>query len=681
MKKVSLLLGVHMHQPVDNFGESVDEAIALCYGPFFETMSKYPNFKFAVHCSGWLLDEIRTKHPNIFSHMQKLTQKGAIEWISAGYYEPVLSAIPSRDRQAQVNKLSEYIKTHLKSEAKGLWLTERVWESSIVPDLYASHIKFAVVDDYHFLSSGFDPKKMDGYYETEEGGYPLALFPISQSLRYALPFFSVQRAIDAILDCAKEEDSAAIIFDDAEKFGLWPKTHEWVYEKKWLEKFVEAILENEAIQTKHYSQYLEQNTSRGLAYLNNTSYFEMGEWSLQSEQTLALEALKEKVGKEYFDTMGVAFIKGGIWKNFLIKYSESNYLHKRMLSHSLDQETFSSSALESLYKLQTNDVLWHGVFGGLYLPNLRDNAYHYLLEIEKESAQEQIGFEVADIEKTGYQNLKVLSQALSIVFSSRWGGQMVEFGSLEVLFNWQNTLMRRKEAYHEKILHPKIVEIINLESTQKSDEIATIHSDADTIDETLKDDLIYDWHPKYSFIDHFSASSFELENFKKVSFHELGDFANQAFELDSKTNTFSRHGGIYYANHQYGSTLKKQYSFENESVKLDLGFTTEYPEQLFYGMEFNFHLAHPHFATLNSKSIEDGLSLYDTDTFVIVDTFTQKKLTLTSSEKCNIHAFILNTISQSESGFDRVAQQISFVLACGFKSELNLELCLGVSDV
>ena len=46
MKKVSLLLGIHMHQPVDNFSEAVDEAIARCYGPFFETMAKYPDFKF-----------------------------------------------------------------------------------------------------------------------------------------------------------------------------------------------------------------------------------------------------------------------------------------------------------------------------------------------------------------------------------------------------------------------------------------------------------------------------------------------------------------------------------------------------------------------------------------------------------------------------------------------------------
>ncbi|MBD3824955.1 MAG: 4-alpha-glucanotransferase, partial [Epsilonproteobacteria bacterium] len=110
MKKVSLLFGVHMHQPVDNFGEAVQDAIEKCYRPFFETMQHYPAFKFSVHCSGWLLDTIRQKEPKLFAIMQDLTKSGSIEWIGAGYYEPVLSSIPSRDRVAQIKKLSNYIK-------------------------------------------------------------------------------------------------------------------------------------------------------------------------------------------------------------------------------------------------------------------------------------------------------------------------------------------------------------------------------------------------------------------------------------------------------------------------------------------------------------------------------------------------------------------------------------------
>jgi hypothetical protein len=677
MNKVSLLFGIHMHQPVDNFGDAVDKAIDLCYKPFFETMIMYPDFKFSVHCSGWLLDRIRVSHPDIFENMKSLTKSDSIEWVSAGYYEPVLSSIPSNDRRAQINKLNSYIQEHFNTKPKGLWLTERVWESALVPDLVESGIEYAVVDDYHFLSSGFEASKMDGYYITEESAKDLALFPIAQSLRYALPFFSVKRAIDSILECSKNENSAAIIFDDAEKFGLWPETHEWVYEKKWLEGFVEAVLKNERIFTEHYSTYMQENRPLGIAYLNNTSYFEMGEWSLKPKQTLALEELKQRVGNDYFNDVGVSFIKGGIWKNFFIKYDESNYLHKRMLYLSKQQENLNANSLESLYKLQTNDVFWHGVFGGLYLPNLRDNAYKYLLEIEKSRIKEEISYEVLDINKDGYDELKVLTKNLSAVFSTKHGGQMVEFGSFDTLFNWQNTLMRRKEAYHDKIVHPKESVLI---STNNEDEIATIHKDALVIDEALKSELIYDWHAKNSFIDHFSDEEFTFANFKSLTFKEVGDFANQPFELDK--NTFKRNGGIFLDNSysSYATTLKKDYHFNDNSIILETKCKSDYEGRLFFAQEFNFHFAHPNKVTFNSRLIEDGFSEYDCDELLIHDDFTNKILKIKLNQKCNIFAFILNTISQSESGFEKVAQGISFIFTASFESKLKLNTTLELSS-
>ena len=677
MRKVSLLFGVHMHQPVDNFGSAVDEAIELCYKPFFETMLKYPDFKFSVHCSGWLLDKIRNNNPDTFKNMKTLTDNGSIEWISAGYYEPVLSSIPSNDRQAQIKKLNKYIKKHLGVKPKGLWLTERVWESSIVPDIASCGNEFVMVDDYHFLSSGFESNKMNGYYKTEESGVEIGLFPIAQSLRYALPFFSVQRSIDAILKCKDNENSAAIIFDDAEKFGLWPKTHNWVYEKKWLEKFLEAVINHKQIQTEHYGDYMKQNRSLGLAYLNNTSYFEMGEWSLKPKQTIALEHLKQSLGDEYFNNMAVAFVKGGVWKNFFIKYSESNYLHKRMLNLSLNQDSLDKNSLDSLYKLQTNDVFWHGVFGGLYLPNLRDNAYKYLLEIEKTRAKNYITYELLDINKDGYDELKVLTKNLSAVFSTKHGAQMIEFGSFVTLFNWQNTLMRREEAYHEKILNPKKVEI---KEQYSEDEIETIHSDLAIIDESLKAELIYDWCPKYSFIDHFSFEGFCLDSFKNLTFREVGDFANQAFIKNEKENIFIRDGGLY-LDERYSTTLIKEYMFDKNKVELNLDVDSEYEQKLFYAMEFNFHFAHPHKVTLNSKTIENGFSEEDCDELLIIDDFTNKLLRLTTNKKCNIYGYILNTVSQSESGFDKVAQGISFIFTTSYESNLSLNVALEVNNV
>ncbi|ADN08523.1 alpha-amylase/4-alpha-glucanotransferase domain-containing protein [Sulfurimonas autotrophica] len=666
MKKVSLLFGIHMHQPVDNFDEEVQKAVELCYEPFFQTMLKYPKFKFSLHCSGWLLDKIKSEYPKLFENMQILTKEGAIEWLSGGYYEPVLASIASNDRRAQIKKLSNYIKKHFKVKPRGLWLAERVWESSLVSDLYACGIKYAMVDDYHFLSNGYDADKMNGYYTTEDNARELELFPISKALRYALPFSNIDDAIKSVLVHQKEENAAAVIFDDAEKFGLWPDTNKWVYEQKWLQKFIEAVLDNENIVTQHYGEYLQKNNSLGLAYLDNCSYAEMGEWSQQTKDALAFKEAQEKV-LPYI-------IKGGIWKNFFIKYHESNYLHKRMLYLSLQQKDFDKYSLDALYRLQTNDAFWHGVFGGFYLPSLRDNAYKYLLEIQQQRAKENTAFEVLDIDKDGYDELKVLTSNLSLMFSTKNGAQMIEFGSFDTLFNWQNTIMRRQESYHSKILHADIKE----NHTDKA-AVTTIHNREVAVDESLKAELIYDWHAKNSFIDHFSGNEFSLENFKSLVFQEVGDFANKPFLLKNKK--FVRKGGIYIAKEKYPAKLQKSYSFDVNTVHLKSKFKTQYIDKLYFAQEFNFHFAHPDKVTFNGKILQNDFSEYNTEKLIINDDFTKKTLVITANQKCNVFAFVLHTVSQSESGFEKIAQQISFIFTTSFISELQLQFSLEVRNV
>ena len=60
---VTLLLGVHAHQPVGNFPEVIEDAHLRCYKPFLETLHAYPDFRFAAHFSGWLLDWLREHYP------------------------------------------------------------------------------------------------------------------------------------------------------------------------------------------------------------------------------------------------------------------------------------------------------------------------------------------------------------------------------------------------------------------------------------------------------------------------------------------------------------------------------------------------------------------------------------------------------------------------------------------
>ena len=665
MKKVSLLFGIHMHQPVDNFDETVAKAVKECYEPFFNTVAKTPEFKFSLHCSGWLLEKIRLEYPQLFEKMQYLTKEGTIEWLSGGYYEPVLCSIPSKDRVAQIQKLSLYIQKYMQQKPRGLWLTERVWDNAIISDLKKCGIEYVMVDDYHFLSNGYPKDKMNGYYITNDANSDIKLFPISKKLRYALPFSAPQESLDALLHYASTEPSAAIFFDDAEKFGLWPKTNEWVYGQKWLESFIQNVLQNSAVETLHYSEYIDKSKALGLAYLNGCSYSEMGKWSLPTKLAEAMEDLIKRVGEDFYENEGIALIKGGIWNNFFIKYKESNYLHKRMLYLSAKQKGFSQETLDCLYRLQTNDAYWHGVFGGFYLPNLRDNAYKYLLKIEKSLPKNKKEF--IDIDKDGFKELKVSTDNLSIVIS-KIGAQMLEFGSLENLFNWQNSIMRRKELYHNKILHPK-------NRNNNRQKVATIHNLQRDVKSNFKEMLIYDGYAKNSFIDHICESKLTFEDFKNLTYKEIGDFVNEPFEYNGKS--FIREGKIANEN----ALLKKKYRFKENKIVLKSKLKSDYAKMAFFAQEFNLHFAHPEKITINGKFLNDGLELGECESVTIYDDFTQKELLISSSEKWEVFAVPVITVSESEKDYEAITQEISFIFAKEFAKELKFKFELEVKDV
>ena len=375
--KTSLLFGVHAHQPVGNFPEVVDDAHARCYKPFLQVLYRYPEFRFAVHFSGWLLDYLYQKYPQDMRLLTKMVQRGQVEMFGGGDTEPVLAVIPHLDRIGQIVRLSDKLHDEMDTRPHGAWLTERVWEATVVPALATAKIEYVTVDDYHFLCSGKRSEELNGYFTTDEDGHKLDLFPISEALRYRIPFAPAHEVVSFIESLARtEHKAAAVYFDDIEKFGIWPETYQWVYEKGWLENFIRGVLASPTINTQTYREYHAAEKTRGIVYLPTTSYIEMNEWTLPAAaaHTYADLVQTEKMTGHYEERK--AFLRGGIWKNFFTRYPESNWMHKRMLGLSsrlqgLPKKKQTPAMFDQLYIAQANDAYWHGLFGGLYLPHLR----------------------------------------------------------------------------------------------------------------------------------------------------------------------------------------------------------------------------------------------------------------------------------------------------------------------
>lgn len=507
-RSISLLLGVHAHQPVGNFTQVLDDAHARCYGPFLRVLYRYPAFKFAIHISGWLLDYLLNNYPDDMVLLKQMVQRGQAELVGAGYTEPVLAVIPEVDRMGQLRRMSARLQETLGQRPQGAWLTERVWEATVVPSLADSGISYSTVDDYHFLCTGKHAGELDGYYTTEENGRQLDLFPISEALRYRLPFSPAQEVVAYLESLAKEEDApAAIYFDDIEKFGIWPETYNWVYERGWLTQFIEGVLASDIIKTERYCDYHARVRTRGVVYLPTTSYIEMNEWTLPVPAAHHYADLVQASKASGQFEKNKAFLRGGIWKNFFMRYPESNWMHKRMLGlsrrlHALPQKKQTPQMLEALYEAQANDAYWHGLFGGLYLPHLRRAIYNAIVKLEAllDAVDPRRPISAIDLDLDGVDEIFLHNDVLQAVLRQDGSAAICELDAYLLNHNFADTLSMPHEHYHRKV-HAQPV------ARHESEGIANPHERLGRKHEITEADMLIDEKQKLMFLDRWISGA------------------------------------------------------------------------------------------------------------------------------------------------------------------------------
>lgn len=671
--EVKLLFGVHSHQPVGNFNHVMEWAYQRAYRPFTEVVSRFPEFKFTVHFTGPLLEWLESHHPEFIDLLAELIDRGQAEFVVSGFYEPVLAAIPYDDRVGQIEMAKEYARKRFGVEPEGLWLTERVWESEVVPALLETGIRYVVVDDYHFLCVGKDLSELHGYFLTEFEGRKLAIFPIDQKLRYLTPFRPLDEVFDYLATIRKASGDGAIIFDDGEKFGIWPGTHSWVYERKWLEDFVKRTLETDWLTPTTYGGYLKANKPLGRIYLPTASYFEMGEWSLPADKAVEFQKFVRELEKLGDFERYRKFVRGGIWRNFLVKYEEANRMHKKMLEISkLVAQKGDQTARKFLYKGQCNDAYWHGVFGGLYLPHLRHAVYENLIEAEKIVADK--GIKIDDFDCDGYDEVRIRTDGLSIWVIPRHGGGIAELSLFKHRFNLADTLMRRFEHYHRGI-----------KLGSRSDKgVSSIHEIEKIVDERTYRALRYDWYQRLMFIEHFIDDRVTLDDFRNAAFYDLGNFALEPFdfEVDDESVVLSRKGMLKFGAESVGLALTKRFSAYGTGISATYNLQSDGDvlDDVKLGVELNLALPYGDSPGTSVKfdgkavgSARSEMEAKDVETIEILDS-SGLELEISANHPFNLWIVPIYTVSQSESGFDLTYQATAILMSWYVKGLLGVPL-------
>ena len=454
MAPVRFVFGLHLHQPVGNFDHVFQQHLDDVYAPLLDRLAGADFLPIVLHVSGPLFDWLDAHAPAWMDRLGRLAVDGRVELLLSGFYEPVLASLPRRDRVEQIHWMRDALRRRFGVEATGLWLTERVWEPELAADLADAGVRYVLVDDRHFVVCGFPQERLHAPYWTESDTKRVALFPIDERLRYLVPFRPPEETADYLRGLQAAGHELAVLADDGEKFGGWPGTREWVYEQGWLDRFMHAIRELVAqgeVRLSTLGQALADVPSAGIAYLPTASYREMEAWSLPPEPALRLARLEHDLGEQRMAGPDGALVRGAHWRNFLAKYPESNRMHKKMqaLSTLCRRRGDPPEARRAIGRAQCNDAYWHGVFGGLYLPHLREAIWRNLADAEAQlRAGQGLTWEVLDLDGDGHDEIWVHSDRCSVVLSPWRGGAVEDLTLFGSRVNFANVLTRRLEAYH-----------------------------------------------------------------------------------------------------------------------------------------------------------------------------------------------------------------------------------------
>jgi 4-alpha-glucanotransferase len=401
------------------------------------------------------------------------------------------------------------------------------------------------------------------------------------------------------------------------------------------------------------------------------------------------------------------FLRGGIWENFLVKYPESNLMHKKMLAVSARVHRSAGGSpipppppVRDLWRGQCNNAYWHGLFGGLYSRHLRRAVYKNLISAETaaEAGGKKKGpvlsYEILDLDKDLQSEIRMVSPSFAAVVKPGYGGALIEIDWRPGAVNLADTLARRPEPYHRRLK-------IDAERAPAEGD-PSAQPAAPRTDPAFADTLMYDWYNRHSFLDHFLGEEATFEQFRRCQYPELGNFLNQPYEFlgiqeADKPRQLAvrlrRRGGLWRREGKIATEVAKRFLFRGEGAAIEAEydiFNRSAAEcRYWFGAELCLALPGPETglpALVLPGNREDfpvpdsGGVIPATESLTLRDGSSGFAVSLEASPAAEVWHFPLETFSRSESGPEKSVQgnvllfSWRFPLRPGEKKKISLRL-------
>ncbi len=332
----------------------------------------------------------------------------------------------------------------------------------------------------------------------------------------------------------------------------------------------------------------------------------------------------------------------------------------------------SEIARQELYRGQCNCAYWHGSFGGLYLPHLRNAIYGSLIAADT-ALDDALGrsgprasLDVGDFNLDGRQEVRLENDRLIALIRPAQGGHLYELDLRENGTNLLATLDRRPEAYHFQVMEAaRRLRDAETGGHEQSDD----HGQVILKEPGLDQQLVYDRHPRKALVDHFYPIDVTLDDLIACRETEIGDFTGGTYlskvqrDHDRVAVVMERPGSAG----RHAIRIKKTIELAPGEPGLKVHYElTDLPAEtcLHFAVEINLaamagHVPDRYYtdpAGAKLGLLDARLDLVHARGLNLVDEWLHLSVALSWSESAGLWCFPIETVSQSEGGFEGVYQ-------------------------
>ena len=294
---------------------------------------------------------------------------------------------------------------------------------------------------------------------------------------------------------------------------------------------------------------------------------------------------------------------------------------------------------------QGNDPYWHGVFGGLYLPHLREAAYSHIIQAEAGLSLGR-GWSVSDFDLDGRPEAIFRGEFQASFIKPACGGSLVCLDSIPLGRNVLDVLSRRREAYH-------------LAQTGNAAEGKSIHELAKTLPPESGHLTEPEAFRRFSMQDRFFAPDAAAEDLASNRSGEAGDFLGAEYDIlpprtpdprirraNAAPLLLSRSGHVVLSGVSRPFVVRKRILAGDDGLSVAFELENSSPNELhfLFGSEWNFS------AFLGEWEVE-GSSVW----------LFGRTTRLDAQRAEAVWMYPLQTLSQSETGFDVIHQGVCVI--------------------